>query len=384
MKFLTKHLLTIFTIGNLMAVYRMLRPFSDVVFYASLAIGVLMVLMNIGNVFSRQTITKYKVFFFFILVMWIYQFIFGMDKIYPKTWTYLVSKTVMLLMTIAVIERHPQYYLKTYYIIISYIAAVLLVIGFFLFPFTPDGRMGLGFANPNTTGGLSAICFCFLYLSENNNVPKWHKRILLLIFAFAVLASGSRASLGLLVLAFIYKHGLSGKLITTGALILITVFFVLPHFGLAFQGIDRFIDTINSQEFSAGREDVREAAWVMINNSPIEGNGIYCSQSEEAMLISDLGSHNAYLDFLKWFGYPLGGLLIASLFWCAYQLLRIFWKSSNFCFRAHLLVVWGVLGMCFFEGLIWGVNEINNTLFFASFAILEFYKSNEASQPIMQ
>lgn len=375
MKFLTKYLLTIFTIGNLMAVYRLLRPFSDPVFYGSLVIGVFVILMNFGTVFNQKTMAKYKIFFIFVAVMWIYQLLFGMDKIYPKTWTYLISKTAMLLMTVAVIEKFPHYYLNKYYEAVCYISGVLLVIGFFTFPSAPDGRLSYGFANPNTSGGLSAICFCFLYLADTHDMHKWHKRILMLIFIFAILASGSRASLGLVVLTVLFKNGLSIKSFVTGAVALIAIFVVLPQFGMTFQGIDRFIDTINSHDFSSGREDVREAAWVMINNAPIEGNGIYCSQSEEAMRISDLGSHNAYLDFLKWYGYPLGGLLISSFFLCALNLFKKLRNSTNSDLRAHLLIVIGVLGMCFFEGLIWGVNEINNTLFFVSFAVLEHYRS---------
>ncbi|MCM1139287.1 MAG: hypothetical protein NC453_12025 [Muribaculum sp.] len=357
-----------------MAVYRLLRPFSDIVFYSSLSIGLLIILTNIREVFNRETINRFKIFFIYILIMWLYQFMFGMDRIFPKTWTYLASKTVMLLMTVAVIDFYPKYYLKNYYRVICIVSAVLFIIGFFTYPYTPDGRMGLGFANPNTSGGLGAICFCFFYLTKDLGINKWVKRIILIVFIFAVLVSGSRASLGLILLAVLYKKGFSFKTILATGLIIVSIFVVLPQIGLSFQGIDRLLETIDSQNFSAGREEVRQAAWIMINNSPIEGNGIYCSQSEEASLISELGSHNAYLDFLKWFGYPLGGLLIASIFICAIELLKSYRKSILPEFRAHLLIIWGVLGMCFFEGLIWGVNEINNTLFFVSFGVLGYYK----------
>lgn len=356
-----------------MSVYRMFNGYGDLFFNACLAIGVLFIAVKCGKLFSSKTIHKYSFIFIYVIILWIYQLLFGMNHIYPKTWTYLLAKTVMLLNVVVAVEEWPEFQLKHFYPLICYIVAPLLIIGIFVNSWSIDGRMSFGFSNPNQMGSLCAICLAFLIqINSDLHIIKY-KKLLFAILLFGVLMSASRAALGLVVLALLYKYRFSLKLIGVIVLVGVVLFVILPHFDINLQGIDRFMDTVQSENLSQGRELQREAAWYMIKEHPIDGNGIYCEQSEAAARISDLGSHNAYLDFLKWFGYPLGGLLIISLILCSFVLVRRNWNNNDSVARAHLIVVLGVLPLSMYEGLIWGVNEINNTLFFVSFAVLCYY-----------
>lgn len=370
MKQLYKYWPTLFAIANLFAVYRLLEEYSESFFLITLAIGVVLIVSRFYNIFSIKTIAKYKFIYIYIMVLWVYQFAFGFNHIHPKTWTYLFAKTVMLLCVVASIERSFEFQKKRFYLIIHIITCILLLMDFFINPWAFDGRMSFGFSNPNQIGSLCAILCSYILQLDKTSINTNKKIILLAITLFGVLMSGSRASLGIVVVAILFKYRLSFKLIFTIVVICLTLFVVLPQYNISFLGIDRLIETVESQNLSQGREMQRKAAWIMIDDSPIEGNGIYCEQSEVANRLSELGAHNTFLDFLKWFGYPLGIILIASLLLNSFWFVIKYWNSSDCIVRGHLIVVLGVLPLSLYEGLIWGVNEINNTLFFISFAVL--------------
>lgn len=376
MKFTLKYWPTVFALANLMAVYRLFKGYSDLVFNMSLAIGVLIILSKFTHVFSVKTILKYKFIYVYVIILWLYQFLFGMNHIHPKTWTYLIAKTVMLLCIVVSVEEFFKFQIKQFYPIICNITCVLLLVGLLINPWSFDGRLSFGFSNPNQMGSLCAILCSFLLQLDNTTISKKHKIVLTAITLFGVLMSGSRASLGLILVAVLYKYRLSFRLLFAIGLASLILFVVLPHYNISFQGIERLLDNVESQNLSQGRELQREAAWLMINEAPIEGNGIYCEQSEAASRLSELGAHNTYLDFLKWFGYPMGSILIVSLLLNALWCLKKYWSCSDCNIRGHLIVVLGVLPLSMYEGLIWGVNEINNTIFFISFAILCNYIYN--------
>lgn len=374
MNALVKFWPTIFAIANVMAVYKLFSKYDDIVFNTTLILGVILIIYKLGVAFSKQSFTKYKFIYIYILILWGYQLTFGMGHIHPKTWSYLFAKTEILLLIIITIECFPQYYVEKFILFISYITCILITFGAFTYPWSLDGRIGLGFGNPNQMASLCALCICFIIQLKKNTIKRNRKILLISVLIIGVLLSGSRAALGLIIMALIYKYRFNIKLILLVGFTWFIVFNVLPSYNVSFEGINRLMDTVESQDFSKGRKRERQAAWVMIESNPIEGNGIYCVQTEDVKQISELGSHNAYLDFLKWFGYPMGIILIASLLLCSFSLALRYWECPNFALRGHLMIVLGVVIISVFEGLIWGVNEIDNTIFFISFAVLCRYK----------
>ncbi len=382
MEFIGKYIITLFAVENIMAINRLIGTYATPFLYVILGIGLIYIIWNSNTAFNVNSQSTYTILYFYIFIIWIYQLIFGWDHIHPKTWTYLISKTVMLLMTVVAISNNPDFHLRKFYIIICYFTTILIIYGAIVSPLTSTGRFSLGFGNPNGLGSLSAICFGYLFIAEDAKMRKNIKIFMLSVLLIAVLLSGSRASLGAVIIAVVYKYGLSFKILLIGCLTTIIFFVILPSYNITFQGIDRFVNTVESQNFSSGREQERAATILMIQNSPWEGNGIYAGQSEEAMRISELGSHNAYLDILKWFGYPIGLTLIAAILICAFRNFRIFWNSNIPEFRAHLFVIIAVLIISLYEGLIHGVNEIINTLFFVSFAVLDYYRKAIAEETV--
>ena len=176
------------------------------------------------------------------------------------------------------------------------------------------------------------------------------------------------------------QYGLSKKLVITTAIVFFVLTIILPMIGIQLTAVERFTQTIENQNYSSGREVEREAAILMIRESPWIGNGICTPQTEQAMRISELGSHNTYLDWLKWFGIPLGGILIFFLVVTTLRLFFYYRKTNDEYKRFHLFVVVSTVLVCYFEGFIWGVNEMSNTLFFTSLAVLDStisFKSNK-------
>lgn len=377
-----KYLLPLFALSNIMAVYRVLTPVSDYFFYGSLIIGLCICILNLGIFFKTESLSKYKIFYIYIGILWIYQLVFGHNFIYPKTWTYLIAKTVMLAMTMVCIERSPKFYLTKFYPIIIYASVACIIFGFFKNPFSLDGRFTFGFGNPNALAGLASICFCYLLIVRYTSINYLFKIGILILFIFAVLCGGSRAGLAMLIIGLLYRYRLSLKTVIVACLVWLIFMVILPKNNINFIGIERLSETLESENMEEDRELEREATLQMIESSPIEGNGIYCEQSYEAQSISELGSHNGYLDIIKWFGYPFGITLIASFIIIALIYTKSFIFSKNFNLRAHLIVVIGTLLMSNYEGLIWGVNEINNTLFFVSFAVLGYYNYEIKRLPV--
>ena len=192
-----------------------------------------------------------------------------------------------------------------------------------------------------------------------------------IICLLGVLLSGSRSAMGIVVISLFIKYGLNYRLIGTVSLILFVIFIILPACDIHFIGISRFAEALQSNDFSSGREIERESTIYMIEESPWIGNGIYSQQSEEASRISSLGSHNAFLDFIKWFGVPIGCLWIGIMLYYIVRLYLFYRNSESSEERAHLFVVIGVLLAANYEAYIWGVNQMITSMFFLSFCLLQ-------------
>lgn len=370
MERIVKYWLFLFLIGNICAQYKVLTPFANIFFYPLLGFSVIAILSNISMVFSSRAISTYKFIYAYIFILWIYQFTFGQGQTHDETWIYIIAKTAMLLMTVIAIEKNYSFYHTSFCNYFLLFCVVLIILGLTIFNHAVSGRQYLGFGNPNAAGHLASICLAGLLMTNPIN-KIWLLRGMMLICLAAVMLSGSRASLGIAIIAIIMKYGLSKKLVITAIIGFFTLTVLLPIAGVQFAAIERFTQTLESQDYSSGRESERQAALLMISESPIIGNGICTPQTEQAMMISELGSHNTYLDWLKWFGIPFGGILILFLITATLRLFFHYRKTNDEYIRFHLFVVVSTVIVCYFEGFIWGVNEMSNTLFFTSLAILD-------------
>lgn len=379
---ITNYWLILFLFGNICMQFQILQPIAYLFFYPLLVIGIFSILLNF-SLFMRS-ISKYKFIFTYILILWIYQLVFGLSRTHSGTWVYLIAKTTMLMMTVIAIERNPNYYHFGFCKQLLFLCSMLIAIGLVFFDsISAGGRHLFGFGNVNAGGHLASICFAGLLITNPLTGKKWLSRILMLICLLAVLYSGSRSSAGIASVALFIKYGLKKELLIAIAVCYVIAMKILPSFNINLIGLERFTNSIENRDFSSNRELEREAAIYMINESPIAGNGIVCPNSDAANEISKLGSHNTYLDWLKWFGIPLASILIISLVIDSLRLYIKFHSTKNDYDKFHLFVVISTILVCFFEGYIWGVNEMSNTIFFTSLAIL-CYKEKTKDKRLWQ
>lgn len=367
-EFLTKYWIVILLAGNIFQQYYLLSFLGNYFFYGALVIGILLLVPHISDLFAQDYISRYSFIYCFIFVLIGYQLTFGWFYIWPKTITYVISKCVICLLMVYVLSKNSKFYEYDFFKYIPFVTALLLIGGYFTYNVVIAGRNSLGFTNPNSTGAIAAVSFGIMFIYGGK-----HKLDLLvtLICLLGVLLSGSRTAMGIAVIAVIIKFGFNKKLIFSGLAILFLAFIALPELNIQFSGIDRFTQAIISNDISSGREDEREGALIMIRNSPLVGNGIYSGQTREAMEVTNLGSHNGYLDFFKWYGIPIGLFLILFLVLKVISLYCTFYNSENKTDRVLLFVVIAVMLATNYEEYIIGVNQMITTMFFVAISILQ-------------
>ena len=368
MRFLEKYWLILFLIDNLTSKFHPLAGLSTIAFFLSLFVAVLIVARNIGMLISPQTIRKYPFVYALVFSIILYQLTFGWFHINPKSWSYFFAKPIYLLALIVSVNKNFEFYSKDFFVKASYVIVGCLIYGALFHNRILDGtRSDFGFGNPNSLGAVAALSFGYFFMLIDKF--NWKNIAVCLVCLYAVLESGSRTALAVVLLALFFKYGINWRtiritLLSLGAII------ILNLCGIHFVGIDRFVDTIEEGEYNADREAEREAAILMINNSPITGNGLYAGNSKEAREISELGSHNGYLDILKQFGIPFSCVIFFFLLWDSIRLTLRYRKTTDWHKKGHLLIVVSVLACAMNEGYFWGVHEYTTSVHFISLIIL--------------
>lgn len=368
-KFFDKYWLLLFFVANTCQQYTLFKQGGDFTFYLSLFIAALYVLFHVPGIF-RPLQRRFSFVLAFCLILVVYQFTFGLMHINPKTWTYLIGKVVTsLAIAISVYKnRHSAEKTLPWLIVLS--VPAMAIYGYQFDNEVFDGRNTMGFGNPNSLGAISAIGFGFCHMLESKNFSKFIK-VLSLFFAFFALMSGSRAAILLILVALLVKYGVTCKNIMIIAAFAYAAVIVPPKLGFHPIGMKRFIETTQSNDpFSAGREEERRASIIMIRANPITGNGLYAEQSDEAKRVSELGSHNGYIDLVKMLGIPFGFLLIGYMALCLYRILRYYQKMDTML-KLHLFVVLACVVSANFESYLWGVNQFVTTLFIISFCVCQ-------------
>lgn len=345
-------------------------------FYAMLAIGSLLLFSE--ELWKKQSFSECYPLYLWSGIYIVYQFTFGIETLSTHTLIYLVAKVItFVIITVSVVSdwEYNTYILPLF--IAAAISAVLLSGISETSNLNSGDRLHLGFGNVNLTGSLGAICFAVVIFF-------WDKRhTWLFLFAgiialYSVLASGSRNSLLYLAIMLLLWTRLSLKKIVTVAIILMGLLVVISYLPIQLAGIDHAKATIAGIEGSA-RDVEREATKIMISERPIEGWGYNAENTGYAAQISKLGSHNGYLDTIKFMGYPFAILWFLILVIAVFPLLKFIRNGDNaLCF--HLTIVLSTMATAFFEGWFTGVHQINTNIMFYSLAILTTYSSRSKNQ----
>lgn len=365
---LTQFWAFLYLLGNIFAQYGLLGFLAQPTFYFLIVTGAVLLLMNFRVLSVPHMFRSHYFIYLFSFTLILYQFTLGLPYSNAKAITYLVAKVVCDFMFVVSITQHAEFYEKKFYLYLPVLAACLIGLGRFTGGIDPvTNRQTFGFGNANAMCSIAALSAGCIFI-QHERLKKWHWAVIALC-VYGVLMGGSRTSMVILIFGFLFKHGLRLKTLVV-MLVLYLSFSMLDTMGLQFTGIERLTNTIESGDYVDDRKHEREATIMMIEKNPITGNGLYAENTGEAKKVSELGSHNGYLDILKFMGVLLGGWVILVMLMYAIRTVWEFYASHNLCVRTHLYVVLSVLAMAMYDAYIWGVNQMTTSFFFVSLAFL--------------
>lgn len=377
MEKITRYWAFLYLLANIFAQYVKLGFLAQPTFYLLIALGSVLLLMNLGSIFERNMFKSHLFIYVFSFSLILYQCTFGLSYVNSKSITYLVAKVVCNFMFVISISRNIDFYYKKFYLYLPILAVCLIGVGRFIGGIDIiTNRQTFGFGNSNAMCSIAATSAGCIFI-QNEKLNKWHW-IAIAICTYGVLMGGSRTSMVILIFGFLFKYGLKFKTLFI-ILAMYLSFSVMNNVGLKFAGIDRLTNTIESGDYVDDRRYERKATIMMIEKNPITGNGLYSDNTGEAKKVSQLGSHNGYLDIMKFMGLLFGGISIVALFIHTFKIIKEFYFSPNFYIRTHLFIVISVLAMAMFEAYIWGVNQMTTSFLFVSMAFLgqlSWFQSN--------
>ena len=374
MKFLKKYILLIFLIENLLALSPLIGV-SQLLFYAMLAIGLF--LMAVGGFFRPENFRRCRPLYLLGLVYIFYQFTLGVDTISVSTITYLIAKVAtFVIITVSIVDDWNLYARKVPFYLSIFIFFILLMGINNVDTLDTTDRQVLGFGNTNATSALAALCLATVIFFWNRRYAFFYS--IMAIFAlYAMLAAGGRNAMMVLAIMLLVWTGMSMKRIRIAGAVLCLVWLIISVLPIHLAGIERLEATI-SGEAGTNRDIERLATQIMIDEKPYTGWGFGAENVGEAAQLTELGSHNGYLDTIKFMGYPFGGLWILVLVCSVLPLIKYI-KSSDRIIRYHLAIVLSTLASAFFEAWFVGVHQVYTNIFFCSLAILTSYKVMQES-----
>ena len=368
MENIKKYLLFAFILENIAVQTMVLGAFANTVFYILIPIGVLFLFSKeiVSTVTMRTCWWAYALSAIYIF----YEFIVGSEYISSRTIFYICGKITTFVIILVGIRKNYEFYAEKMLFPLAVFLTFFIVYGLV----TGQGmsadmdRMRLGYTNENTTSWMGAfVVGCILFSKRRWD---WKSIIIVTIGIFGVLAGASRAGMLFLSILVVVRYGLKMNIVFPLIAGYAIAVFLLPAIGLNTVGLQRMQDTLTGVEES-NRDVEREAAEMMIREKPYTGWGFEAHNVGTAADISELGSHNGYLETLKFMGYPMGGFWIFIIFYASAQVLLGLRRSriKYGLFEAYIL---SLLICAMFEDLFTGVHEFATNFFIISLAISSF------------
>lgn len=383
MKNITKFLLLAFLIENLCTKTVLLYQYTAPVFYAFLGIGILTLFYS-----KRWPASSYGRFDWMIFISLIYTFhcfILGYEFFCAENLLYLGAKIATFLIICTSLNSNSLFFEKKGIVIFAVLAAIMILQGL-LFPrsdvvFNGEERVSFGFVNSNSLGGTACIVFGVLIFEFQNQ--KWKKwaMIACAVAVFAVFACGSRASLLVLAILFFARYKVTGKTITLVVIGTFIALLLLPNMGIELTGVNRIAGTV-SGEIGNNRDLEREAAEWMIKERPMLGWGLVTENKGAAAEMTQMSSHNGYLDLAKTLGLPMAILWLLIVLWIPIKyfanMKRLHLPVDFFCVYAFCALI-----KCMYEPMFAGVHEVECNMFYVSLAIMSMrlYDSTPKKKP---
>jgi hypothetical protein len=362
-----EYLLLLFLTANLTAEYSFLMSISKVLFYVTLAVSFLFCVSSFDTIIKKYRTCKHV--YILVLIYILYQFTVGISYVSLDAMLYLLSKCVVFGTMVLCINKNFSFYFRKVIRPFAFIILGLLILGYVVHPLDYAGNMAFGFINRNAGTAMATISFAgFLFTTEKF---KYRDYLILTVLLAAILMGGSRNSFAMCLVLVLIRYRISSQLIIASLAGLVLVLYIFPYMGLSVEAFDRVMETLTNQ-ISLDRETQREAALWMIKSRPETGWGFEAQMQGYAAELTELGSHNGYLDHLMFMGIYFGALWILVLLLGAINRLKLFSLHDNFV-NYHLAVMLAVLLGANNEAFLVGVNQITTNIFYVSYVLLGVY-----------
>lgn len=213
--------------------------------------------------------------------------------------------------------------------IISFLIQILQINEWdgFYFPWVSaypgDGRAFGNLGQPNQLASLVGTAFlCSIYLNKKSEIRTSLAIFLALIFGFSLALAGSKTAILSLAMAFLYLINLK-NIIICRLFFFCALSYFLSHWLLS--GLTR---EYSSVDISTGRFPLWEMMLGAIKTNPFLGYGIGNVSIANFEVVENFPkqwnlftahSHNLFLDFLLWFGVPLGLFISIQLIFIIYK-----------------------------------------------------------------
>lgn len=366
MQFITKYLLLLLLCENVAIKSKIFGSYSNYFFYAFLGVGLLLLFND--KFLSHESIMKNKWIYFLIIIYTFYEFIIGSEYLGADTLQYYIARLVTFAIVSVGVSQNYSFYLSKCPRILSFTIMSIMLIGLFGGFSINEERLSAGYSNANSAAGIVAIFLAFtLY---DRKLGKWDtKKILFVVFGLYILMfCGSRAGLlTVLIISLIrYKAKIGFVLFVVCALLVSE--YVLPNYGIHLTAIERSIGTLQG-EVNIDREMPRAATIMMIKEKPLTGWGLDSDIQGQALIVSELGSHNGYLDTARFIGIPLAILYFVNIFSVIvrhYRILRKHNEDPDVFFAISVAFI----ALAMYEGLFTGVHEVETNVLFFSLAMI--------------
>ena len=313
---------------------------------------------------------KYLPFLLINILNLIYYLFFEFRDLDLESLKYFLAR----LSVFSIISLHINYcstFFKTNFLkILYYLIFILGIVSLLFWPITFSTRYYGVFTNPNALGSIMSMGFAIKLLLFHEGRKK--DIFELLLFFCLVLLSGSRISLFAILLVYIFKYGISFRLIATIGFSLIFLYLTLDFFGKE-SGVNRLI----SQEIFSNRSLAFEYAYETFKSKWFTGYGLSGYAHIDPELISaihegiDIGAHNGYLALLVQYGlfFAIGFFIILfiSLF-NVISFVKLNFHNQHIKFYSFVVIFTLLNG--FVETMFTGINDFQTCMFWLSFGYL--------------
>lgn len=371
-----KYLFFFFLLVNLTAEYVLFANVSRILFYVILILCVPVLFVNYYNI--KRGFYECPYLFIWIAIYCIYQFTVGLKYISFENLTYLIAKITSFCTLIYCVKTDLKFYCEKSFYLLGLVIVFLLILG--LIHPCVYGLKCFGFYNKNAACSIAAVGFaCFLF--KNTKINKYDV-ICIFVCILCVLIGGSRNSLAMIIILALIRCNISLKSMLPYMFFIFIILFIMQLSEIHFLAIDRTIGTIKGT-VALDREIARKAAFWMISQHPWDGNGFKISNVGDALEMTDLGSHNGYIDIIENMGYGFGGLWLLVLA-CGIISLKKLLNERKHNIKIHIGITISILFAANHESFLPGVNQFVTNMFYLSFVVLHIYKYTKYSQLVRE